>query len=125
MDVSSDNIEGLASHLRRFKIRNQVSIEDISGKYKAYQLLGKNVSMEIGSDVISIVDPRSEQLGVRMVLTQNRERYLKDFGSKVEEDEYTSKRYSSIVPEVFVPGVSLPLECNFDSMRGGTDFLHD
>ncbi len=118
VDVSRQNLQGLYDHLKRYKIRNQVEITDQSSLYSANHVFSES-SLKIDDEsAIILKDPRDSKLGTRYIIPNSSD-IFESGAYQMKYDYYTYRRFQSLVPEVFLPNVSLPLECGLQSMNGG------
>ncbi|KAI9141612.1 hypothetical protein BKA69DRAFT_1019546, partial [Paraphysoderma sedebokerense] len=142
IESSTSIIPSLMGHLKRYKVRSKVNIEDISTDYSIWNIWGPNKSsmwwqkdggkgLPVGGfllkkDQIEIGcrDGRMPLMGWRVVTKSNSKPDLPSTFEELPSSEYTIRRMLHGVPEGpldYFSGSSLPLESNFDYM-GGVDF---
>lgn len=139
LEVDADQAEGLEKHLRRYKLRANVSVGLVApGEVTVWHAWSSTNSLAVkehdegphGSKLVNLLrDPRAPGLGYRIVKA-GQEPPLVDLPrvavSRPEEEEaaYRVRRYLYGVPEgpdELVQTKALPLEGNLDVM-GGVDF---
>ena len=123
----------LQRHLKVFKLRRPIQIEDVSEMYSLWALitppeLDKNCYDTDTKHILSVhKDPRLADLGHRLItipdITENdiHQAVGKDTDIKSDETEYQALRYSLGVSEGaedLFPGTCFPLEANCDYLHG-------
>ncbi|KAJ3086827.1 ccr4 associated factor [Quaeritorhiza haematococci] len=134
--------QDLLKHMKRYLLRTKVRITDMSNEYTVWQAWGPTTLRLWGNYVptaiahklpaggvvpkdrfcdIGTKDPRHLDMGLRFVLGRDQKPPLPNTFAMVDPDEYTLRRILYGIPEgsdeLFI-GNSLPLESNFDYMRG-------
>ncbi|VEN49925.1 unnamed protein product [Callosobruchus maculatus] len=122
-------VEPVARHLKMYKVRRKINIDNLQDEYNVYALINHGTSLEsnIGvNDMHVFKDPRIQELGYRIVAENSVT--VKDSISKLststileQKGSYKYLRYSLGVGEGIQdhpPGNSFPLECNCDYLHG-------
>lgn len=114
IDISTDRVTSLLKHLRMFRLRSAVDIDDVSDQFSVWQFVG------LSNDQLppeASPDPRLHELGSRAVLDYEfgvtHKEIMKD------ETEYERLRILKAVPDGndFGPGV-LPLDVGLHLING-------
>ncbi|XP_023935931.1 putative transferase CAF17 homolog, mitochondrial [Bicyclus anynana] len=116
----------LQRHLKLYKLKRKVDIEDINKDYSIYALIALNAP-DISDDKINVYkDPRLTDLGYRIISSVDAKdsEVAQTVGKDVtegDEDGYKYLRYKLGVSEGsddLPPGTSFPLEANCDYLHG-------
>ncbi|KAI9225001.1 hypothetical protein BC828DRAFT_372065 [Blastocladiella britannica] len=139
VDVHADHTAAVTAHLRRYRLRTKVEIEDVSEKWDVWAAWGPRVCQLWTRDAVAggvpatalvvrdqqpvadigCYDPRWAGLGVRAVVPKgSRPSALAEI-NEVPEMEHTLHRLVHGIPEGtdYATNVSLPLESNLDYMN--------
>jgi len=117
--------ELLFKHLQQYKLRNKITLTDVSHQYSVWQVMSVNPDQlhkivlhnNEQPDAIAFMDPRLPRLGARMVLPKTIAPIVPDSYQFVPPEYYDALRIFYGVPEVAIDAEfekSLPLEYNFD-----------
>ncbi|KAJ3403761.1 ccr4 associated factor [Chytriomyces hyalinus] len=139
VDVDARAVDPLMAHLRKFKLRAKVSIDNASDFYSVHQVWGSNSASLWARSLpthlpqgavlakhrfadIGGKDPRHPDMGVRFVLPNpSTVSPLPASAVQVPESQFLIHRLLNGIPEgmddIFM-NQSLPLESNFDLMDG-------
>lgn len=122
IEVDAKEVDALARHLKRFKLRAKVGIRVLDGEEcKMYSAWGGSSKVD-DDDSTSCVDNRAPGMGMRHVLLGQGNPPFE--GEEVSLASYTVRRMMSGVPEgqdEILKETALPQESNIDYM-GGIDF---
>ncbi|CAK1552280.1 unnamed protein product [Leptosia nina] len=131
LECDSKIISSLEKHLKVFKLRRKVSIEDVNKNYKLWAFItpsdtvfDENVNPK--NEVNMFKDPRLNDLGYRLISAPSLSEIhiASTLGKDVtidSEDGYKYLRYKLGVSEGsedLPPGTSFPLEVNCDYLHG-------
>ena len=127
-------ISDLIKHLKTYKLRANVNIEDASKDVEAWVLFCEDgfehIDMICNNNILATKDPRLEQLCIRMIVPWNQSPadYLKiEDHVVVESSVYKEHRYKMGIAEgtnEIPPMNSLPLEYNLALLNGGMFLLY-
>ena len=137
LETRLEGIPGLLKKLKLYKLRADVTIEDISSDTQVLALLGQAVhalnlsettkpgAASVISDGLAYIDPRLPAMGARMVIKRaSAAKTIRSWGAdSLDFDAYTQHRLGLGIPEGgidIVPEKAFLLESNFDEM-GGVD----
>ena len=122
IEVDTNEVEALARHLRRYKLRAKVAIRVVNeGELGIWAIWGKQLPSRIGSRADG-VDLRAPDMGERVILSGDR--LVEGSGMQVEGGSYDVRRMMMGVAEgqgEILKESALPQESNIDYM-GGIDF---
>ncbi|KIW03888.1 uncharacterized protein PV09_05181 [Verruconis gallopava] len=136
VEVERDEVGSFIKHLKRHKLRSQVTIRDASEEWHVFSAWSSNgispvAEMQQGSGAtegaIVTVDPRLPSLGHRIVLNSELNHpaaALPEFYGtlpKTSTESYTIRRYLQGVPEgqhEIIKESALPMESNMDYLNG-------
>lgn len=137
LDVARDNTTALVKRLSLYKLRARVTVEDLSEKYRVLAVFGGDGPARIGNEsrghAALMLDPRSERLGVRLIvpsgldtaaLFQTQPTGLPELAAADGVGAYDALRISLAVPEGgkdYDLGDAFPHEADFD-LLGGVSF---
>eukprot|EP00160_Parvularia_atlantis_P003811 Unigene13201_Nuclearia_a/m.39993 Unigene13201_Nuclearia_a/g.39993 ORF Unigene13201_Nuclearia_a/g.39993 Unigene13201_Nuclearia_a/m.39993 type:complete len:328 (+) Unigene13201_Nuclearia_a:87-1070(+) len=116
VDCHRDVAPRLLEHLRKYKIRVKVEINDATAEYRVAQRL-PGAAAPLNGAVITTRDPRLPALGERLVLRAGEPVPAGENGL----DAYTLLRYQNGVaegPAEIAVGEAFPFECNLDLTHG-------
>ena len=120
LECPSTIAEALAKHLRRYRLRMKVTIDDITDRCTVVASAGDAaLSLPTASSLASTQDPRLAQMGHRAVWETAK--LPSDVTIAESETDYHIHRISLGVPEgtTDIPSEkSFPSECNFDYLNG-------
>lgn len=119
LDIDQARTTELMTMLRKYKLRSDVLISDISETYHMSYLFGDEIaSLQEAQDKISyLVDPRLADLGIRVLSS---EPYYNDSYEYVEPQTYDLYRLSLGIPKGSVDMLvdkAIPLECGLDELN--------
>ncbi|KAG0030316.1 ccr4 associated factor [Podila clonocystis] len=126
----------LHKHIARFVLRSKVKMVGVTESYDVYSVLDAYAEETSNLDSASVMerlvkmnastgslDNRANNLmGYRAVVPKGHALTLPENYRRGSLEEYHVRRILNGVPEGmddFIPGTSLPLECNLDYMNGG------
>ncbi|MEO0809527.1 MAG: folate-binding protein [Pseudomonadota bacterium] len=118
IDVAQASLGDLIKRLTLYKLRADVSFEDMSGTWMVAAAWGKDAQSFPGG-VIAFQDPRAAELGLRLILPH--ERLPELAGTHASEDDYHAHRICVGVPEAgrdFELGDTFPHEALYDQLYG-------
>ncbi len=143
IDMDKRILPALQSHLKRYVLRNKVSLSDVTDTYKVMQISGPTtkslldgnfIDKRLGDKIapgslvsmhrfcdVSLKDKRHEMMGMRIVHNIEKPVSLPSSFEQVSSVLYHAKRMALGIPEgtsSIINGTSLPLESNFDYMNG-------
>ncbi|CAF9908153.1 ccr4 associated factor [Imshaugia aleurites] len=122
IEVDANEVEALARHLKRYKLRAKVGIRVVDeGELSVWATWGKESGSEVGSTMGGL-DQRAPGMGTRIVLSGDRK--LQGLEAEVQGGSYDVKRMMMGVAEgqgEMPKESALPQESNIDYM-GGIDF---
>ncbi|CAG8805060.1 32541_t:CDS:2, partial [Racocetra persica] len=143
VECDSRIVSDLIKHMKKYVLRSKVSISDVSSQYNVWNMWGGNIDnlwwryqvpnpsatkLPIGSLVlkeriaeIGCKDKRCPYMGLRFVLPFDTTPSVPSSFKQLPSNEYKIRRILYGIPEGIedLPlGSSLPLQCNFDYMRG-------
>lgn len=127
LDCDYEVAQLLRNHLLVYRIRKKVTIDNVSDEYRVWAIYGASKDLKPDSasvESVFAVDPRSKDLGMRVVTNLSDEEVLKSHGidSKANpEISYRRHRYKLGISEgvsEIVPGKAFPLEVNLDYLNG-------
>lgn len=122
IEVDANEVEALARHLKRYKLRAKVGIRVIDeGELSVWATWGKQSPSGVGSRMGGL-DQRAPDMGERIVLSGNRK--PEGSGEQVEGGSYDIRRMMMGIAEgqgEILKESALPQESNIDYM-GGIDF---
>ncbi|CAG8503389.1 3721_t:CDS:2 [Racocetra fulgida] len=143
IECDSRIVSDLIKHMKKYVLRSKVSINDVSSQYNVWNMWGGNIDnlwlryqvpnlsatkLPIGSLVlkeriaeIGCKDKRCPYMGLRFVLPFDTTPSVPSSFKQLPSNEYKIRRILYGIPEGIEdlpPGSSLPLQCNFDYMRG-------
>lgn len=122
IEVDANEVEALARHLKRYKLRAKVGVRVVDeAELSIWASWGKQSVSEVGSRAGGL-DQRAPDMGERFIVSSDRK--LEGFGTQVEGSNYDIRRMMMGVAEgqEEMPKESaLPHESNIDYM-GGIDF---
>ncbi|CAH2250893.1 putative transferase CAF17 homolog, mitochondrial [Pararge aegeria] len=117
----------LQKHLKLYKLKRKVNIEDVNDEYLLYALKSTNVK-DVSNEKINVYkDPRLTELGYRVISSVDvkdsdvAQTVGNDVVTESNEDGYKYLRYKLGVSEGaddLPPGTSFPLEANCDYLHG-------
>jgi tRNA-modifying protein YgfZ len=124
LDVASSKVAELVKRITMYKLRADVSVEDVSTEYMVMALWGEHPSSSgetIGS--ISFADPRAEALGIRILAEAA---FAADIASATNGFDETAQAYHAHRISLGVPeggkdyafGDAYPHEADFDLFNG-------
>lgn len=124
IEIDAKDVEGLARHLKRFKLRAKVGIRVVeAGEWGVWAAWGKEGGMNVlGEGVMGCTDERAPEMGFRMVMPAQQK--PEGRGEEVETGSYDVRRIMMGVAEgqgEIIKEAALPQESNVDFM-GGIDF---
>jgi folate-binding Fe-S cluster repair protein YgfZ len=129
LECDSAIFAGLVEHLRKYKLKTEIQIDDLSKDYTIWSLWGDfNTGMNF--DLLGLKDPRCPDMGFRCLIPSNvgYSEFVEDrFGSDfpiVSDRIYQMRRILLGIPEgrrEFGENDSFPLEFNMDLMNGSKD----
>lgn len=124
IDVDSNEAQALAGHLKRYKLRAKVNIRLVDdGEMSVWAFWGRgSASTESRANLGECIDQRAPDMGLRKVLSTNKEPL--DEGVRFPVETYEIRRIMKGVPEgqnEILKEIALPQESNMDYM-GGIDF---
>jgi folate-binding protein YgfZ len=111
INVHQDSMDGLESHLARYRLRLKVSMQRVD--FNIWQAWNKSCTM-------GYTDPRHADLGNRIPLPAGQTPQLNTF-EHVSYDRYLENRFKLGIaegPSEIVTSQALPLEHNFDYLNG-------
>lgn len=132
LECDKDVLEMLQKHLKTFKLRRKVDIQEVNEYFQLWALVAHS-NDTVDSDIcthngINIYkDPRLSDLGYRIVSTtdvngsQIAEKIAKNVNVKSDDEGYNYLRYQLGVSEGandLPPGTCFPLEVNCDYLHG-------
>ncbi|RKP22624.1 hypothetical protein SYNPS1DRAFT_5860, partial [Syncephalis pseudoplumigaleata] len=145
IDGPATERDAILAHLRKYKLRAKVNIEPVDA-YAVWSAWGPGTAQlwwrhhsihdaeavrwpagrlikttEVGFAAIGMEDCRASGMGYRFILPRDEPVKLPADYTELSADDYTTWRILRGVAEGiddFVPGQSLPLECNLDYMHG-------
>ena len=122
IEVDANEVEALARHLKRYKLRAKVAIRVVDeGELGVCAVWGNQSPFGVGSRTGGL-DQRAPGMGQRVIVSGDRE--LEDLGEQVEAGRYEIRRIMMGVAEgqgEILKESALPQESNIDYM-GGIDF---
>ncbi|CAG8517520.1 5499_t:CDS:2 [Gigaspora rosea] len=143
VECDSRIVSDLIKHMKKYVLRSKVSIIDVSSQYNVWNMWGGNIDnlwwryqvpnpsatkLPIGSLVlkeriaeIGCKDKRCPYMGLRFILPFDRTPSVPSSFKQLPSEEYKIRRILYGIPEGIddlPPGSSLPLQSNFDYMRG-------
>lgn len=136
--------ERLLKILGFYRLRSKVEIRDVTDEYRVWSVWGPQSAGLVGTEGATLGkvprgslvfkeettsaaanawlnDTRAPQMGLRMVLENDRRPVLPEGFNEQPSDIYQLRRTLKGIPEGmddFVPDLSVPLECNLDYMHG-------
>ena len=129
LDCDARIIDSILGHLNRFKLRSQVTIENVSDCYgmwavggpESQEHLGSRNSKRLGSDEnIMFRDPRHIELGLRVLGRLSSKPKFMAWLDPLDFTDYLQLRYNLGIAEgslELVPTKQMPLECNMQHMN--------
>ncbi|KAI8054997.1 hypothetical protein BDF22DRAFT_674769 [Syncephalis plumigaleata] len=145
IDCPATERDAILAHLRKYKLRAKVTIESTEA-YTVWSVWGPATTQlwwrhhsidgaeavrwpagqliktdNVGFAAIGMQDRRATGMGYRIVMPRQESINLPNEFTELSSDDYTTWRILRGVAEGvhdFVPGQSLPLECNLDYMHG-------
>ena len=129
LECNSAIFFGLIEHFRKYKLRTEIQIDDLSKDYTIWSLWG-DLNTDMGFDLLGLKDPRCPDMGVRCLVpskTDSSEFFRHHFGLDfpvVSDRIYHMRRILLGIPEgkrEFGENESFPLEFNMDLMDGSKD----
>lgn len=131
LEADESALSDIIKHLKMYKLRAKVEVEDGSKEFEPWVLFSENtpICMNASSnkDIIADKDPRSEFLGMRMIVPWNKSPVdIIKIGDHVPVGSavYKEQRYKLGIAEGLdeIPsGSALPLEYNLALLKGGMD----
>lgn len=134
VDAESHRHLDLLKRLRMFKLRSQVTLEDLDADFTVVNLFGGDSLARLGLSSepgaaraldggVAFTDPRLPALGARAYLPRaTAEQIVRDLGfAAAAPGEYRRLRYGLGIPEGsedLIPDKSILLESGFDEMNG-------
>lgn len=122
IEVDANEVEALARHLKRYRLRAKVGIRVVDeGEFRIWAGWGMQSQSGVGSRTGGL-DQRAPDMGQRVILSG--ERGLEALGEQVEAGSYEIRRIMMGVAEgqgEILKESALPQESNIDYM-GGIDF---
>lgn len=122
IEVDANEVEALARHLKRYKLRAKVGIRVVDeGELSVWASWGKQSPLEVSSRT-GCLDQRAPDMGERAIVSGDRK--LEGSGDQVEGGSYDIRRMMMGVAEgqgEMLKESALPQESNIDYM-GGIDF---
>lgn len=122
LDVQKAKLQDFLSHLRRYKLRAKVRLDDLSEEKEVWAVVGHKGSVP---GATSFKDPRLNILGLRAICAKDSANSLAamhDVG-EVEEKVFDGLRVMHGIAEgTTFEGGSLPLEYNLDLLDGSVSF---
>jgi folate-binding protein YgfZ len=134
IDAEAGRRADLLKRLKMFKLRSQVTLDDLDAEFAVVHLLGGDVLNRLGLGAepghakplaggVVFVDPRLPSLGARAFLPRaGAEQTLRELGFEAAAPgTFRQHRYCLGVPEGstdLIPDKSILLECGFDEMNG-------
>lgn len=123
IEVDANEVEALAQHLKRFKLRAKVEIRVLDREeLSIWAFWGKESTSGAGSKMGG-PDRRAPDMGERLLLSSDRDRETLEM-TEVESGSYETRRMMMGVAEgqgEIFKDTALPLESNIDHM-GGIDY---
>lgn len=129
LDCRADDMPAFSKKLKMYKLRSDVTLEDVSGIYQISAIYGDDVSSVLTSDThqktmpdgtIIYRDPRLPEAGIRVLSVQSFdvETLCPQIGS---DADYQSHRIALGLPEAptdLIADKSILLESGFDELNG-------
>jgi folate-binding protein YgfZ len=112
LDCASSQTADLIKRLAMYKLRADVSIQDISAEYHVYARLG---SEKFAGALVEYPDARHPELGFRVIT----ERLVSE-NDLTDYSEYEALRVRLCIPEVgaeLISGEVFPLHCNMEELN--------
>ena len=122
IEVDADQVENLAKHLKRFKLRAKVGITVLDeGEWNVWSVWGKGNKQHLDGNDVWCPDTRAPDMGYRIIRPYNAKL---NGESEVTSEQYDLRRILMGVVEgqsEMIKESALPQESNVDYM-GGIDF---
>ncbi|CAG8484410.1 5880_t:CDS:10 [Diversispora eburnea] len=121
IECDSRALTDLIKHLKKYVLRSKVTIIDVSSRYNVWNLWGDNLNNLWCIGDICCRDKRCPYMGLRLILPFDESPSVPEYFSELAPEEYTLRRILHGIPEgidCFTPGISFPLQSNFDYMNG-------
>eukprot|EP00455_Lapot_gusevi_P056225 TRINITY_DN9298_c0_g1_i7.p1 TRINITY_DN9298_c0_g1~~TRINITY_DN9298_c0_g1_i7.p1 ORF type:complete len:347 (-),score=64.57 TRINITY_DN9298_c0_g1_i7:29-1069(-) len=118
IECSAAQAQALRNHLNRFKLRANVTVEDISPEFSVWSVLGAKTD-QIQAQLAE-VDPRFEGLGTRVLLEKNKSLQLGSEYGVLDEGAYQTLQMLHGIPDGtkdLISGESLPIEANLEWLK--------
>lgn len=123
IEVDANEVDALAKHLKRYKLRAKVGIRVLNeGEWSVWSAWGSNAQNHKVISGIGCLDKRAPDMGYRVVLPESEQ--ISDFDQEVAVESYDVRRMMMGVAEgqgEILKEAALPQESNIDYM-GGVDF---
>ena len=124
IEVDANEVEALARHLKRYKLRAKVGIRVIdTEELSTWAIWGKESPSRVGARIMGGLDQRAPDMGERFLMSSDRG-HEGSATTRVESSSYDVRRMMMGVPEgqgEILKESALPQESNIDYM-GGIDF---
>ncbi len=123
IDIALHHKDDFIKKLTFYKLRAEVSIEDLSDRYDVIAIFGDVIHPPSHDDIISFIDPRFSDMGYRCLMKKDDETSLMDDNAieKVSFEEYTAHRVFFGIPEGgqdYHYGNNFPHDACFDLLNG-------
>ncbi|WP_169568082.1 YgfZ/GcvT domain-containing protein [Sneathiella limimaris] len=121
LDVLAERKDDLIRRLTMYKLRADMTIEDVSGSYQVYALFEGTPEKTDDNKQFLYPDPRLPQLGWRLIAENGSQPASIATAEKVTLEDYTAHRLALGVPEGgtdIVPEKNFLLEVNFEELHG-------
>ena len=135
LETRLERIPDLLRRLKLYKLRADVSIDDISADYQVLAAIGPDITTLTPQEAVTpgttwsfpgglaYIDPRLAAMGIRSIVERTAvDRTIQDWNVQLlNMDAYTQHRLSQGIPEGgldIIPDKAFLLESNFDEMAG-------